>query len=201
MPDSLASRGMLVALLLSAVSIQAAPDTASPDCSYDLGAMLALDRDAFDQDMQGGWRILARREGCEEAAAELIREWRTEKRDHTPILYWHEGQMRAFAGQDQQAVDLFALTYRPARSDTAFGWNHYVDGSIAFLERDLEGLQEAIGRLRSVERPDVTMTGPDGSPVKIDWPPNLRVLEAFERCWDRGYAQAYGNSDCREPGA
>ena len=93
----------MLALLLAAAQPAEAPPL--PDCSYDLEAMLALDRKAFDQTLpDGGWRALARTDGCEIAAAELIRAWRHEKRDHEAILYWHEGQMRAFGGQTAEAI-------------------------------------------------------------------------------------------------
>lgn len=191
---------MLFALILAAGNPPAEPPAQppeAPDCSYDLDAMLALDRDAFDQDMQGGWRPLGMKEGCEEAAAELIRAWRHEKRDHASILYWHEGQMRAFAGQTGEALSLFRLTYKAPEFDADFGWNHYVSGTIAFLTRDREYLDRSIAALKAVPRPDgLTMTRPDGSTFEMAWPPNLNVLEAFERCWDKSYADAYGTAKC-----
>ncbi|MEQ8433194.1 MAG: hypothetical protein RIA71_03045, partial [Oceanicaulis sp.] len=41
-----------------------------------LAALLALDQDAFDQDMNGGWRVVARQDSCRAAAADLIEVWR-----------------------------------------------------------------------------------------------------------------------------
>ncbi len=86
---------MLALLLAAAQPAEPAPE---PDCSYDLEAMLALDRQAFDQTLpDGGWRSLYER-GCYAEAAELIREWRHEKRDHpassTPMK-GRRGLMRA----------------------------------------------------------------------------------------------------------
>lgn len=188
---------MLLALILAATD--PAPEVAHPpDCSYDLDAMLALDRDAFDQDMEGGWRVLAMKDGCEIAAAELIREWRHEKRDHSTILYWHEGQMRAFGGQTSEALDLFQLTYKPPEFDADFGWNHYVSGTIAFLLRDREHLRRSITALEAVPRPDsLTMTRADGTTFEMAWPPNLDVLKAFDKCWDKTYSEAYATAQCR----
>ena len=193
---------MLFPLLLAAPFPQAAASPpAEPDCSYDLSAMLELDLDAFDQDMDGGWRPLALR-GCEAEAAELIRAWRHEKRADNSILYWHEGQMRAFAGQTEQAVALFELTYKSPAMDADFGWNHYVDGTIAFLRRDRQRLEDAIASLATVPQPeDLAITMPDGSVREMDWPPNMNVLRAFERCWDRSYAEAYGTTECVAPPA
>lgn len=185
----------MFALLLAAA--QPAKPVPAPDCSYDLEAMLALDRNAFDQDLQGGWRVLAAKDGCEIATAELIRAWRHEKRDHTHILYWHEGQLRAEAGQTSEAVALFRLTYQPADEDAGFGWNHYVSGTIAFLQRDRKGLAAAMTLLKAVPEPDNnSFTRPDGTVVQLTWPPNLKVLEAFERCWDNSYAEAYSENRC-----
>jgi len=187
----------MLALLLAAAQPAELPP--APDCSYDLEAMLALDRQAFDQDMDGGWRVLAKREGCEIAAAELIRAWRHEKRDNESILYWHEGQMRAFGGQIAEAIALFQLTYKPPEFDIDFGWNHYVSGTIAFLLGDPEHLRRSIVRLKAVPQPTTEMIRPDGSPAQIKWPPNLHVLEAFERCWGKTYAEAYGSEACAAP--
>lgn len=162
--------------------------------------MLALDRTAFDQTLpNGGWRSLYER-GCYAEAAELIRTWRHKKRDHASILYAHEGQMRAYAGQTEDAIALLLLTYKPMDRDSRFGWNFYMDGSIAFLKRDREGLSKAIERLKQIPDRDTTerMVREDGTPIKITWPPNLDVLEAFERCWERTFAEAYGSDACRK---
>ncbi|MEL6529931.1 MAG: hypothetical protein AAFQ27_08205 [Pseudomonadota bacterium] len=189
----------MIALLLALA--QPEPSTSdAPDCSYDLDAMLVLDRQAFDQVLpDGGWRSLYN-DGCFAEAAELIREWRHEKRDHASILYTHEGQMRAYAGQNEQAVALLQLTYKPADRDAA-GWNFYMDGTIAFLKRDREALGKAIERLKVVPKPaSLRAVGTDGKPIKVKWPLNLDVLEAFDRCWDRSFAEASAtDGDCRSP--
>ncbi|MEQ5787260.1 hypothetical protein J3454_05080 [Erythrobacter sp. NFXS35] len=188
----------MFALLLAVAQI--AEPTPTPDCSYDLEAMLALDRDAFDQDMDGGWRVLGMKEGCEIATAELIRAWRHEKRDHASILYWHEGQMRASGGQTNEAIALFQLSYKPPEFDVDFGWNHYVSGTIAFLVRGRAHLRQSIKRLKSLPAGESTsFTTPDGKVVKMSWPPNLNVLEAFERCWGKSYKEAYGTEACATP--
>jgi len=189
---------MFISLLLAAAQ-PAEPAPPASECSYDLEAMLALDRNAFDQDLDGGWRVLAKEVGCELATAELIREWRHQKRDHNSILYWHEGQMRAVAGQTEAAIALFKLTYKPPEADTDFGWNHYVSGTIAFLTRDRDQLQRSIEQLQTIPEPeDNSFTRPDGTLVRMNWPPNLNVLVGFERCWDRPYREAYG-SPCSAP--
>lgn len=191
---------MIEALLLAF----AQPDPASapapaPDCSYDLDAMLALDRDAFDQDIpNGGWRGLSNK-GCHEEAAELIRVWRHEKRDHASILYWHEGQMRAYAGQTKEAIALFERTYTAPEEDTDFGWNYYVSGTIAFLRGDREALTRATEGLATLPEPsNNTFTRPDGTVITMSWPPNMNVLKGFEKCWGKPYKEAYGRA-CTAP--
>lgn len=188
---------MIAALLLVAAQADAPAKPAEPDCSYDLEEILALDRDAFDQDIpSGGWRGLSN-DGCYEEAAELIREWRHEKRDHNSILYWHEGQMRAYAGQTTEAIALFELTRKSQDFDAGFGWNHYVDGTIAFLQGHREGLARAIERLSAVPKPEVNrFTRADGAVVQMSWPPNMDVLRKFEVCWGRPYSEAYGSVNC-----
>ena len=186
---------MLVALAL--LLAQTGFSAAEKDCDYNLEAMLALDQQAFDQDFQGGWRTLSNR-GCYIEAAELIREWRYIKRTHSTVLYTHEAQMRAFAGQTGQAIDLFRLTYKSQDFDAEFGWNYYMDGTIAFLERDRAGLTQAIERLEVVPMP-ADLIDEDNGQRKMAWPPNLSVLQAFERCWDKNYAEAYGSPQCYDP--
>ena len=189
---------MIEALLLAAAQPAAPADTA-PDCSYDLDAMLALDRDAFDQDLpDGGWRGLSRK-GCYNEAAELIRTWRHEKRDHNSILYWHEGQMRAYAGETEEAVALFRRTYTAPEDDGDFGWNYYVSGTIAFLTGDREALTKAMEGLATIPEPsNNSFTRPDGTVVQMSWPPNMNVLKGFEACWGKPYIDAYG-SGCTKP--
>lgn len=190
---------MIIALLSALVVAQAASTPPAPDCTYDREQMFALSQQEFDQDLDGGWRVLAKR-GCTEEAAELIRDWRHEKRAHSSILYWHEGQLRAEIGEIDQAIALFELTYKAPEMDRDFGWNHYVDGSIAFLTRDRDRLARAMERLKEVPAPDtLTFERPDGSSFTMAWPPNLNVLEAFDRCWDRPYAEAYAMKECIAP--
>ena len=180
----------MIGLFLLAAAQPAASEPApslEPDCSYDLGAMLELDRQAFDQDLpNGGWRGLYNR-GCYADAAELIREWRHEKRDHADILYAHEGQMRAYAGQTNEAISLLRLTYKSMDEDANFGWNFYIDGTIAFLEKNRKEFQTAMERLKAIPKRDAPMAGPDGKLVKVRWPPNLNVMEGFEKCWDQPF--------------
>lgn len=181
---------MLIALLLAG---------AAPDCSYDRAAMMALPLPAFDQDMSGGWRELSMR-GCEVEAADLIRDWRVANKPerNASILYWHEGQLRADAGQSDAAIALFERSRKTTQEDGGMGWNLYVDGSIAFLRRDRPAFDKAHAALAILPKPDdFDPRGPDGKPIAIRWPMNLNVLDGFARCWTRSYKEAY--STCSTP--
>jgi len=179
---------LLLALILMA--------EAQPNCSYERAALMALDQDAFDQDMKGGWRALDDR-GCHVAAADLLRDYRQAKPwPHPQILYWHEGQIRAILGQTAAAIRLFKAS-REVPVDDVIGWNLYVEGSIAFLKHDRAGLQAARDALSRVPKPkDFGPVDSKGKPVRISWPPNLDVLDGFLKCFDRSYAEAYGSNRC-----
>lgn len=165
-------------------------------CTYDRSKMLALDQAAFDQDLSGGWRELAERDGCKAAAASLIRAYREANAPGSGILYWHEGQLRAELGETEAASALFE---RSRRESDAFGWNYYVDASVAFLNKDRAALQAARNALVQLPRPKgFDPRGPDGKPIKIAWPPNLNVVDGLLQCFDKSYAEAYGPA-CTRP--
>jgi hypothetical protein len=159
--------------------------------------MLALSLSDFDQDMEGGWRKIAYDDECVAIAADLIRDYRESKGLSAYLLYWHEGQLRASAGQTGRAVGLFQLSYKPPETDQE-GWNFYVDATIAFLKKDQTALLGARERLASLPRPkDFAPRDPEGRPVAISWPMNLHVVDAMIRCFGRSYDEAY--SGCSNP--
>ncbi|MEQ8404814.1 MAG: hypothetical protein RKE49_06940 [Oceanicaulis sp.] len=163
-----------------------------------LGALLALDQQAFDQDFSGGWRTVSARTGCDAATADLIEVWR----DHSPnverhsILNWHAGQMRAYAGEEEAAIALFDA----ARTESP-EWNLYADATIAFLEGDRAALQTARDALAAMtpseavkesrrrfleDNPDISF--PDGF---VEQPQNLNVVDRLLECFEGSYAGAY----------
>ncbi len=185
--------------MLAFLAMIAAQTPPPSSCQYDKPATMALDEYAFDQTMTGGWRTLADA-GCDAQAADLIAAWRS---SHTPspqtaaLIQWHEGQLRANAGQTARAITLFEAARKPADRDAGFGWNLYVDGSIAFLRRDLAGLDTARAKLAALPRPaGYAPVGVDGKPRAFAWPMNLNILDAFVACWNRPYKQAYA---CAKP--
>jgi hypothetical protein len=198
---------MIPALLLAIAIGAPAPPV---DCSYDKAAMLALDENAFDQDVGnggGGWRALEGRPGCEAATAELLAAYRAAHPEGSTTLAWHEGQVRADLGQDEQAIALFEAARKPAERDLA-GWNLYVDASIAFLKHDRAALQAARDALAQVAYPGgdgapalkdgyVEFPAVDGQPaMRVRWPPNIDVVDGFLACFDKPYKEAY-RSECR----
>lgn len=160
-------------------------------CTFNRAELLALDEHSFDQDMNGGWRAVARQEGCDEVAADLIREYRETRGLTSTILYWHEGQQRAFAGSTDEAIRLFE---KSRKAFDVFGWNLYVDASIAFLKRDKPALLAAREALARLPRPEYfDRRDAKGNVVDISWPPNLSFVDGFITCFDREYKEAYGN--------
>ena len=159
--------------------------------------MLALDQKSFDQDMTGGWRQLSN-DGCDVEAADLIRLWREAHASQDSLLFWHEGQLRANAGQTEAAILLFERSRKTPAEDAGYGWNLYVDGTLAFLRSDRAGLESVREELAKLPRPDgfSSLTAPDGKPVTLDWPMNLNVLDGFLRCWCQPYKKAYS---CAKP--
>ncbi|HEX5160962.1 MAG TPA: hypothetical protein VFV88_04525 [Steroidobacteraceae bacterium] len=159
-------------------------------CEFDRERLLALDQQAFDQDMDGGWRSVGNKPQCQSAAADLLRDYRERHHNEATILIWHEGQMRAGAGQTEAAIALFERCRVP--STTSLGWNEYVDATIAFLKGDRKKFDAARASLAALPKPaGVDLKGPSGSP--IEWPPNLSVVDGLGRCFGMSYSQAYAN--------
>ena len=201
------SRGPGIALLFGLAACASAP--IADQCAYDLEAMLALDEEAFDQDLAGGgggWRKVGHVPGCELSAADLIAAYRA-RHASTSILLWHEGQLRAFAGETDRAIPLLLESRHDSTSDFA-GWNEYVDATAAFLRGDRAALAEARGRLAAKPYPtgegmpplvDGMMevpTRPGQPPLRLRWPPNIDVVDGMLACFGQPYREAYSGR-CR----
>lgn len=169
--------------------------------------LLCLDQEAFDQDVSqggGGWRAIGNKPGCDMAAADLIRDYRVKHGATETILFWHEGQLRAFAGAYPEAIALFQQSRKP-EAQNAGGWNAYVDASIAFLQGDrgrLVEAREALAMTPAVEGfvvKDGVFEIPNnsGSPIKMRWPPNIDVVDGLIRCFGKTYTTAYSSPECR----
>jgi hypothetical protein len=200
----------LFACSLLAVDAALAQPPVPAACAHDRTRVLALDETAFDQDMQGGWRPLAGKPGCELVAADLLRDYRRAHASEAGILYWHEGQLRANAGQYAQAIALLEHARKPAGVPDKAAWNPYVDATIAFLRRDRPALERAHRTLAASPPPPagdgmpvfkdghVELDMADGRKMKVRWPLNIDVVEGLLDCYDKPYAEAYGEA-CRRP--
>jgi len=184
-------------VLAAFVSAQQAASPVADPCRVDNRAMMSLGIDAFDQAMDGGWRELAQRPGCEERAADLIRTYRNFAQRRMGLLFWHEGQLRAGLGQAEAAIRLFEQSRDPA---DAVGWNHYVDATIAFLRADRAALVRARDALAALPPPPDLATWRGANGERPRWPMNLDVVEALVRCFGRPYEEAYGSRECRAGG-
>jgi len=184
-----------------------AQEAPAKSCTYDRARLLGLDENQFDQDMSGGWRALASTPGCALVAADLLHDYREAHHKDSGLLFWHEAQVRADAGQYQEAIVLMKRAYKPADEDKA-GWNPYVDATIAFLRKDRTALEQAKAKLAAVKPPVGAGIPPvingymeadfaDGSKRKIRWPINIDVVEGLENCFDKPYVDAY-NDVCRQ---
>lgn len=194
------SLSILSCLFSSLPSIAQQPAQADrlETCVGNKAELLALDQTTFDQDPNRGWRPIARKPGCRLAAADLVHDYRVANEPDSPLLHWHEGQLRALEGHADEAARLFERSRRPASEDD-IGWNHYVDATIAFLRKDMEELESARDALAGLPEPkDFSPVDRNGNPVTIAWPPNLDVVDALITCFGRSYEEAYVS--CRRPG-
>lgn len=171
-------------------------------CAYDREATLALSHYEFDQTEQG-WRRGLSMKGCDNAAADLIRDYRQRRADNNYLLYWHEGQLRAGEGQTEAAIKLFERSKLAVASVLDTSWNLYAEGTIAFLKRDKDGLQRFRRALARLPVPEtIPAHKPDGTSVEVPfptdtrWPLNLWVLDGLIACFGKPYKAAYG---CSKP--
>lgn len=184
---------MILTALFAALVLGQTPPA---DCPQADAAMLARPLEDFDQG-DAGWRSLDK-EGCEAVVADAIGSYREQNREalagqDTSTLIWHEGQLRAAAGQTDAAIALM-LQGRDEESDAI---QPYVDASIAFLRQDRPALEAAHARLMALPVPDYFTRAaeryaanyPDLPP--LTWPLNRDKVEGFLACFDRPYREAY----------
>lgn len=165
---------------------------------YDAESFLTLKSFEFDQNPETGWRLLAKQDGCKKAAAELISNYQLRHPDNknARILRWHEGQLRAFSGDYTRAIALFSTTYN--KPPKPFGWNFYVDASIAFLEGDRTALlqsKKALAALPTPKPPLWPLKDAKGNIMNISWPMNMHVVNNLLKCFSKPYHDAYSGCD------
>jgi len=174
-------------------------------CVADRDALMHLDFWTFDQDPERGIRKVLDKQGCDLAAADLMADYHArliEKGERVAykfpdqevvfsetgevgMLYWHEGQVRAFAGQTDRAVELFRKSIAADLYDNA-AKKHYALATIAFLQHDKDALLAERGALAGIA-PENDL--------------NLGVVDGLVACFGKSYDVAYGSPECdRRPG-
>lgn len=208
---------LAASLFLIQSAFGALPEAAQAEltrCGIDeeaLDQQLALDYHGFDQNFEGGgWRGLARKDGCEVAQAELIKAYilysTPKPTSSMNTLRWHAGQALAAAGRAGEALPYFRGAYHhdASKGEEKEEWDVYVDATIAFLERDRDALHAARDSLAAFsvseeekearrqflkDNPRISMP-----PGFVDEPSNLNVVEGFIACFDEPYKDAYGRA-------
>ena len=180
------------------------PELAKRICVEDREALLDLNYKAFDQDIWGGWREVSYRNnnGCQREAAQLIADYKAQATDledwQLRMLHWHEGQLYAFEGESKRAIGLFGESYEPNPKNKA--WNLYVTASIAFLNKDRFTFDNSYDELRDIPKPahweEMVKNTEETYNYTPLWPNNINVFEAFDRCFEKTYSEAY--SGCNE---
>jgi hypothetical protein len=176
------------------------------DCDYNASTMMSLSENEFDQTPGKGWRQVADKAGCEIVAANLIAKYRDTHRTTSELSYWHEGQLRAFAGDYNGSIRVMRLSYK--KHDET-GWNYYVDATISFLSHDKSSFDKYKERLAKIPVPDglpppmngfIELKSANGSSMKMAWPINMDVLNGLDVCFNKSYKEAYGDT-CRSSGS
>jgi hypothetical protein len=211
---------MLALAVVASACTSLQRDGASAICVENEAALLSLDYEAFDQD-PGGWRKVARTEGCGHAAAALIATWREKRAGILPpnqmqTLWWHEGQVLATAGDYEAAISRIETSRnfrddRPpppdAPADAVETWsaniavhNAWEDATLAFLRRDRTKFGEARAKMLAVPEPAGYAQFQDlfekRTGTRMAWPLNIENVDLMLACFDHRYGV-----DCRKPGA
>lgn len=181
---------------MSLIAILTALTLGQAACLQPDAAMLALPLHDFDQ-TDAGWRSLES-EGCEASTADAIARYRSENAtqladEDIGTLDWHEGQMRASAGQTEAAIALFEARLEKSHASI----RPYHEATVAFLKRDRPAFDAARARLLAVPEPEeftrakarYAETYPDLPPLL--WPLNRDIVDGFAACFDRPYREAY----------
>lgn len=113
--------------------------------------------------------------------------------------------MRAFGDQYEKAIPLLESARKPEDQDK-FGWNFYVDATLAFLRNDKPALQKAQQQLAAIAYPKGAGLPPlkhgylefptrTGQPViRMRWPLNIEAVDGLLACFGKSYAEASGSS-------
>lgn len=138
-----------------------------------IDSLMALGFEAFDQDMEGGWRYYGNQMEFA-TAADLIQRYlkqHPEIEEHQQaVMHWHAGQMLALDGQNDMAV----LEMEASRKENdVMLWNEYLDATVAFLEKDRQTFETNLKALEAMGNN-----------------PNLKLLKILEANFDKTYREA-----------
>jgi hypothetical protein len=192
----------LVLLPLLLLLCAFAPQKPYSECVKDPESYLALSQQAFDQGVrpvadgprqEWGWREIARQEGCETAAADLIAQWRErhgaslDPRTRS-FMAFHEGQVRAGGGDYPRAIPLIEegrLFFSGPAGEA------YVDALLAFLRSDRAALLAARERLLAVPEPanwpEMQRRYREQAGQEMKWPQNIEATDKLVRCFGKPY--------------
>ena len=159
---------LLVLILVSAGIRAQEPDAGKVD------SLMALDFQAFDQDMEGGWRYYANQKKFSEAASliETYLERHPEISEFQKgVMSWHAGQLLAMDGQEERAIPLMEKSRKGA--DDFMLWNPYLDATLAFLKKDRQAFDKNLKAVSAMSNN-----------------PNLPLLQILEQHFDKSYREA-----------
>lgn len=144
--------------------------------------VLSQSYDRFDATPHDGWRPLGETQHCFSEAGDLIRFYLMYKPGLTVSqqvhLYFHAGQVYAFAGETELALDAFCNAVHDPAATPDFKWSEYVLATMAFLQRDIE----ATWKYR-----DLLAAGPKMPANEV----NLHVVDRLIENFNSGYKDAY----------
>lgn len=139
----------------------------------EIDSLMTLDFQAFDQDMQGGWRYYGNKMQFGTAAS-LIKTYLEQhpeiEENKAEIMRWHAGQMYAMAGENELAIPLMESS---RKEEDFMRWNEYLDATVAFLKKDRKAFDENIKAVASFSNNQ-----------------NLRLLQILEANFDKSYREA-----------
>ncbi len=167
---------------LAAMTFVASTGVQAADCSAllkeHLQTDLSLSYREFDQTQGKGFRAMG---DCDKETADLIEAY-IQKNGEASSLVWHVAQLRAMAGDYQQAI-IQAKRVLHSKEDAAkipLRWNDYVLATIAFLENDKASL---------IAHRNAVAEGAEAYPGNKR---NLELLDGLIRDFGSSYKYAYG---------
>ena len=146
--------------------------------------------DQFQQDPTVGWRALSDR-GCFAEAAQLIERYALDYDLKYRGLKWHLAQMHALAGNVDKALEAAQLSLSPIQEQMHpdFDWNDYVLATMAFLRGDRPAFDKHRAALKAA------------SPRNPMNAANESVIDRLDRCFGKGYGDAYSCNLTAEGGS